>query len=127
MNSSVHATNKTKYIIVLGKDFTQGLDHTIYYAEKLYSISFTKSNTKLCLSLYYNGSNSYPFVNGTEIHKFKTKYSEIIAAPLCLENISRDFSVGNMKTSELNIHKYLMEKNNIKWYIDLLKNISSQQ
>ena len=45
----------------------------------MYSINFTKTNIKFCLSLHYNGSNSYLFVNGTEIHKFKTKDSEIIA------------------------------------------------
>ena len=72
-------------------------------------------------------------VNGTEIHKFKTKDSEIIAAPICLGNISRDISVDNMKNTGLNryvndfsvdydaitndkilnIHKYLMAKYNI--------------
>ena len=97
--------------------------------------------------MHNNGSNSYLFVNGTEIHKFKTKDSEIIVAPICLGNISRDFSVGNMKNTGLNgyvydfsvdndfiandeipdIHNYLMEKNNIKCYIDLLKNVSSHQ
>ena len=77
MSSSVHANNKRRNILVLGKDFTQGLDNTTIYAEKLYSINFTKTNTKFCLSLHYNGSNSYLFVNGTEIHKFKTKCSEI--------------------------------------------------
>ena len=59
-------------------------------AEKLYSINFTKHNTKFCLSLHYNGGNSYLFVNGTEIIKFKAKYSEIKAYPLCLGNISQD-------------------------------------
>ena len=63
----------------------------------MYSINFTKNNTKFCLNLHYNGSNSYVFVNGTEIHKFKTKNSEIIASPLCLGNISRDVLVDNMK------------------------------
>ena len=48
MSSSVHANNKTKNILVLGKDFIQGLDNTIIYAEKLYSINFTKTNTKSC-------------------------------------------------------------------------------
>ena len=134
MSSSVNACNKTKNILVLGKDFVQGLDNTTIYAEKLYTISFTKSNTKFCLSLHYNGSSSYLFVNGTEIHKFKTKHSEIIAVPICLGNISRDFSVDDMKKNGLNgfaydfsvdydfiendkildIHKYLMKKNNIK-------------
>ena len=49
MSSSVHANNKTKNILVLAKDFIQGLDNTTIYAEKLYSINFTKTNTKFCL------------------------------------------------------------------------------
>ena len=65
MSSSIHSTNKTKNILVLDKYFVQGLDNTTVYAEKLYSINFTKTNTKICLSLHYNGSNSYLFVNGT--------------------------------------------------------------
>ena len=72
-------------------------------------------------------------VNGTEIHKFKAKVSEIVAAPLCLGNISKDWSVDNMKrtgfngyvydfsveydtiavSNVLDIHKYLMKKNNM--------------
>ena len=39
-----------------------------------------------------NGDNSYLFVNGKEMTKFKTKDSEIVANPLCLGNISKDFS-----------------------------------
>ena len=85
------------------------------------------------MSLHYNEANSYLFVNGTEIYKFKAKHSEIVATPLCLGNISKDFSVDNMKKTGLNgyvydfsvdydaiavddildIHKYLMEKNGI--------------
>ena len=72
-NSSVHANNKTKNILVLGKDFVQGLENTTIYAQKLYSINFTKNNKKICLSLHYNGGNSYLFVNSTEVHKFKAK------------------------------------------------------
>ena len=102
MGSSVHANNRTKNILVLGKDFIQGLDNTIIYAEKLYSINFTKTNTKFCLSLHYNGTRSYLFVNGTEIHKFKAKDSEIVVTPLCLGNISQDFPVDNMKKTGLN-------------------------
>ena len=79
----------------------------------------------------YNGANSYLFVNGTEIHKFKAKYFEIVASPLCLGNISKDVFVDNMKKTGLNgyvydfsvdydaiavdvildIRKYLMQKN----------------
>ena len=51
---------------------------------------------KNCLGLHYNGANSYLLVNGTEIHKFKTKDSETVATPLCLENISKDWSVDDM-------------------------------
>ena len=85
------------------------------------------------MNLHYNPDNSYLFVNGKEIRKFKAKESEIVATPLCLGNISKDLLVDNMKKTELNgygydfsvdynaiavdgildIHKYLMEKNGI--------------
>ena len=74
MSSSARANNK-RIILVLGKDFMQGIDNTAFYAEKLYSINFTKTNTKFCLNFHHNGANSYLFVNGTEIHKYKVKYS----------------------------------------------------
>ena len=32
-----------------------------------------------------------------QIYKFKAKYSEIVPSPLCLGNISKDWSVDNMK------------------------------
>ena len=51
--------------------------------------------------MHYNGADSYLFVNGKEIIKFKAKYSEIVANPLCLGNISKDFSVNNMKKTRL--------------------------
>ena len=130
-SSSSHANTKKNNILVLGKDFVQGTNGTTTYAEKIYKINFTEKNKKYCLSLHYNGANSYLFVNGTEIHKFKAKDSEIVASPLCLGNISKDFYVDNMKKAGLNgyvydfsvdynaiavddildIHKYLMEKN----------------
>ena len=59
----------------------------------------TKKN--FCLSLHYNSANSSLFVNGTEIYKFKEKDSEIIATPLCLGHISKDWSVDNMKKLDL--------------------------
>ena len=55
----------------------------------MYSVSFTDNGDKYCLSLRYNGANSYLFVNGTKILKFKAKDSRIVASPLCLGNISR--------------------------------------
>ena len=88
---------KINNILVLGKDFVQGINRTAIYAEKLYSINFTENNKNFCLSLHYNGASSYLFVNGTEIHIFKAKDSEIVVTPLCLGNISKVFSVDNMK------------------------------
>ena len=69
-------------------------------------------------------------MNGAEIFKFKAKYSEIVATPLCLGNISKDWSADNMKKTGFNgyvydfnvdydatdvdnildIHKFLMKK-----------------
>ena len=43
------------------------------------------------------------FVNGTKINKFKTKDSEIAAAPLCLENIPKDWPVDNTKKTGFNV------------------------
>ena len=109
MSSSVHVDNKKKDILILGEGPTQGLDGTTLTEEKNYSINFTENNKVI----YYNGANSYLFimeqtylsVNGTEIIKFKAKDSEIVATPLYFGNISKDFSVDNMKKTGL--HGYI--------------------
>ena len=87
----------------------------------MHSINFTENNKKICLSLRYIGTNSYLFVNGRKNHKFKANDSEIVATPLCLEYISKywwvyNFSVDNdaiLVADILDIHKYLMKKNNM--------------
>ena len=56
---------------------------------------------KFWLGLHYNGANSYLFVNSTEMYKFKAKDSEIVASPLCLGNISKDWLIDNMKKQVL--------------------------
>ena len=91
MSSYVHANNKTRSILVLGKDFLQGIDNATIYAEKMYSTNFTVDNKKFCLGLHYNGDSSYLFVNGKEIINFKAKDSDITAYPLCLGGLSKDF------------------------------------
>ena len=125
-----HIDNKKKDILVLGICPTQGLEHTLT-SEKMYSINFTVSKNKFCLSLHHNRANIYLFVNGTEIYKL-AKDSEIVASPLCLGNISKDWSADNMKKTgfngyvydfsvdydatdvdDIDIHKYLMKKNDI--------------
>ena len=97
MSSSAHASNKTKSILILGEGFIQGIEDKKLYAEKMYSINSAATEKKFYLSLHYNGSNSYLVINGTEIIKFKAKDSEIVANPLCLGNISEDFSLANME------------------------------
>ena len=111
MSSSLHVDNRKKDILILGSG----------------------PRKKFCLSFHYNGVNSYLFVNGTKIYKFKAKDCEIVASPLCSGNISKDWSVDNMKKTGFNgyiydfivdydatdvddivdIHNYLMKKNNI--------------
>ena len=130
MSSSTKIDNRTKNILILGKGPTQGLEHTLS-AEKMYSINFTVKDKKL--SLRYNGANSYSFVNGNEIHKFKAKNPEVVATLLYLGSISKDWTVHNMKKTGLNgyvqdfrvdyvaitvdnildIHNYLMKRNDI--------------
>ena len=97
MSSSVHVDNKKKEILILTEDPTQGLDGTTLTAQKKHLINFIVTRKKFCVSLHDNGSNSYLFVNGVEIHKFKAKDSETVATALCLGNISKDFSAENMK------------------------------
>ena len=101
MSSSAHIDNKKKDILVLEKGPRQGLKHTLT-AEKICSIIFTVTKKKFCLRSHYNGANSYLFVNGTEMYKFKAKDSEIVATPLCLGNISKDWSIDNMKKTGFN-------------------------
>ena len=76
MSSSVHIDNKGKDILILGEGLTQGLDDTTLTAQTKYPINFTQTRKRFVLSLHYNGSNSFLFVNATEIHQFKTKDSE---------------------------------------------------
>ena len=59
-----------KKTLVVGIGPTQGLQHTLT-AEKMNAINFTVTSKNFCLSLHYSGGNSYLFVNGTEIYKFK--------------------------------------------------------
>ena len=63
----------------------------------MYSVNFTDHRKKCCLSLHYNSANSYLFIKGVEIIKFKAKDSNIITNTLCLGNISKDWLVDNMK------------------------------
>ena len=77
VSSSVYMDNKKKDILILGIVHTQVLVDITLAAKALYSINLTKSNRKFCLSLCYNRSKSFLFLNATNIYQFKAKNSEI--------------------------------------------------
>ena len=99
----------------------------------MYSINFTVTKKKACIIIGKIVTCLLMYRNCTEIYKFKAKDSEIVATPLCLENISKDWAVYNLKRTGFNgyvydfsvaydandvddildIHKYLMKKNDI--------------
>ena len=134
-SSSYHIDNHKINFLVLGEGPNYGINGSFASPEETFSINFTKPKTNFCLSLHYNGDNSYLFVNGKEIFKFKTDYKNVnFLIQFCLGSIYNGFGViesrkvflkGNMydfsvhynaidKSGILSIHKYLMAKNKIK-------------
>ena len=133
-NSSSHADNCKNNFLALVEGPTFGINRRFGSPEKKFSIKLV--NTKFCLNLHYNADNSYLFVNGKEIFKFKTDSKNgNFPTQFCLRSISNGFSAiesrevllnGNVydfsgdyksidKSDILNIHKYLMTKNNIMY------------
>ena len=94
--------NKKKDSLVLGEDPTQRLYDTAVTAEAKYPINFSRLQRKLCLSLHYNGSNSFLFANATKMFQLKAKDSEIKTYQLYLGNILKKLSVNNMIKTGLN-------------------------
>ena len=120
---------------MLGEGPTYGINGSFGSPEKKFSINFSKANSKFCLCLHYNAGNSYLFFKGQEIFKFKADNKNAnFLTHFCLGSISNGFRStesrerslnGNVydfsfdynsidKSDILNIHKYLMTKNNIK-------------
>ena len=64
------------------KDYAQKINDTTIYAEKMYYRNFTDPGKKFILSLYYNGNDSYLFVNGRQELKFKTKTYQLVKEKL---------------------------------------------
>ena len=94
MSWFVHIDNQNQNILIIGERPTQGLEDTIYK----YPINFAQSGKWFVLSVHYNESNSFLFVNATKIDQFKPKDSEMKHYTLCLGNISKDFTVDNMES-----------------------------
>ena len=71
------------------------------------SINFTRANSKFCLSLHYNADNSYLFVYGKEMIKFKAGNKNVIFPNrLCLGRISDRFSATESREVSLNGNVY---------------------
>ena len=128
MGLSVDLVNKNIDIIVLGEAPTQELDNSALPTEAEYPINFPQSRKRFVLTVHDNGSNSFLFVNATKTYQFKAKDSEIKDYTLRSGNISKGFTVNDMKKSGLkggvkffsvdfnpidtnailDVHKYLM-------------------
>ena len=133
LSNSVHATNKTQNILILGHVLTEKVNNTTIDAEKMYSHNFSAESKIFCL--HYNDDISYLLVNGKEVTNFKSKKSEVKANQLTLGSISTDvnLSSSDIEDSQLygnvydfsvdysaisndkifDIHTYLMKKNGI--------------
>ena len=73
MSPYLHIDNKGRDILVLGEGPAQVLDDTTLTAEAKYPINFTQSGKRFILSLQYNGSNSFFFVNATKVYHSKQR------------------------------------------------------
>ena len=73
MSLSVHIDNKGRDTLILGEGPTQGLDDTSLTAEAKDAINFTQLRKRFALSLRYNGSDSFLFINITKIYQSKQK------------------------------------------------------
>ena len=134
--------------LLLGEGLNDDISESVAKEEKAEkNLVFTKTNTKLSLSLYYTGGKSYLYVlslyytcdesylyvNKTEIYKFKT-HDNVPWYEFSLEETSKEFAKDELseislngavydisvdhyaieKKDILNIHEYLMKRNNIK-------------
>ena len=96
----MHINGRNKNVLALDEGPTQGLGNVTITAKAKYPINFTKSGKRFVLSLHYNESNSFLFVNAVKMYQFKAKDSEIKTYILCLGNILKDFTLNSMKNEE---------------------------
>ena len=103
-NSSLsHTDNCKNNFLVLGEARAYGINGSFGSLEKKFSINFSKANTKFRLSLYYNVDNSYLFVNGKEIFKFKADNRNNFPTQFCLGSISNGF--GTTESGEVSLNR----------------------
>ena len=121
MSRSVHASNKTRDILLLGKAFVQKIESSIY-AEKMYSPNFSVENKIFVLNLHYNGDNSYLFVNGQKVTQFKANDSVISGVNtriLTLGSLTKSYPSGaSNHLSSKNINDTKMYRNIYDFSVD---------
>ena len=105
MTNSKHANKKTKDVLVLGHSLIQKINDATIYAEKMHSSNFTVATKTFSLSLHYSGDDSYLFVNGKKVIKFKAKKQSLVRK-LWLGNISADFNQADRKSTGLYGYTY---------------------
>ena len=120
-------------MLILGKGLIDKINKQTLYAGYTFPANFTVTDKNFCLSLHYDGFISRLFVNGKRQVVFKAKDSKITPCKMCLGNLSSDFNQTNAQKTGLfgyvydfsveygvfsdfeilNIHTYLMKKDNI--------------
>ena len=84
-------------MLALGKGNVKCNSKTINVTTSYNKTNISTTKTKIVLSLHYNKQNSCIFANGDKITDFRAKDSEINNDPICLGNISKDFSERDTK------------------------------
>ena len=112
-SSLSHSDSCKKNFLILGEVPTFRINGSFGSSEKKFSISFTKANTKFCLGFHYNADNSYLFVNGKEICKFKANSKDInFPTQFFLGGISDGFWATESREVFLNGNVYDFSVNN---------------
>ena len=92
--------HRKKKVLVFSEGPAGGINDRTGSAEKKFSINFSRAKTKFCLSLHYNGDESYLYVNKTEIYKFK-RNDNISCNTFCLGSVSKDFTKDKQREISL--------------------------
>ena len=129
-----HTDNRKNNFLIIGKGPTIGINGSFGSPDKEFSLNFIKARTNFCLSLNYNGDNSYLFVNEKEIFKFKASNGSVnfptwfYLGSICdgfHATVSREESLGGNeydfsvnynaidKSDILDTYKYLIGKNSL--------------
>ena len=87
-SSSSYTGNLKNDFLILGEGPTFRINGSFHASEKKIDINFTKAKAKFCFSLQCNFDNSYLFVNGKEIYKFKPSNKNVNSpSQFCLGSI----------------------------------------